>query len=199
MAKSKKLLNCDFLNDSQFRSKISNRGKLLYLYMYINCDDSGFCGCADELIALFNISDLRTYKKDYPMHDYRLAIQELLDRGLVYKFIDSYENEIYLIRHYHMHNKLREDRVTESNYKKYLSYVTVKENVYHWKASFKDLKSTCDTNVRQLADKCQTNVGSIEENRSEVNRIEDKVNIHKDKEINNNIKNNEIDEDSKLF
>lgn len=185
MAKSKKLLNCDFLNESSFRSKISNKGKLLYLYIYMNCDDSGFCGNAEDLIDLFNANDYKFHSQgslDLIEHNYQDALTELCERGLLYKFIDSHQNNIYLVRHYHLHNKLPDNRVTESNYKKYLSYVSLTENVYHWNKKLKHLSYTCDTNVCQMSDKCMTDVKPIEEKRSKENIIEDngikESNIH---------------------
>ena len=183
MAKSKKLLNCDFLNESSFRSKVSNKGKLLFLYIYMNCDDAGFCGMAEDLVDLFNANDYKFHSQgslDLIEHNYQDALNELLEKGLLYKFIDKHQNAVYLVRDYHKHNKLPDNRVTESNYKQYLSYVELVDNQYQWTKKFSKLSHTCDTNVCQMSDKCQTNAKPNKENRSKENIIEVNVNEIKD-------------------
>ena len=39
---TKRMINCDFLNASKFKTRLSNKAKLLYMYMFINADDKGF-------------------------------------------------------------------------------------------------------------------------------------------------------------
>ena len=45
-----RLINCKFINAGGFKTKISNKAKLLYLLMFTNADDRGFVDTTTDLI-----------------------------------------------------------------------------------------------------------------------------------------------------
>ena len=114
----KRLLNCEFINASAFKNTLSNKAKLLYLYMFSNADDRGFCDTTEGIIE--SLGETEEYSK---------ALTELLNRGLLIKFENKYGNKIYLIRHWYCHNQYREKLYT--TYYKYLKLVHLEDNEYH--------------------------------------------------------------------
>lgn len=130
MAK-KRLLNCEFTNASSFKVNISNKGKLLYFFMFTNADDKGFVDTTNEIIDSLTKND-ETFRNEINMallnNDYKSALQELIDKGLIYEFVDNHNNYIYLIRHWYYHNKLTKGLWT--NYGNFLNKVYVSNNEY---------------------------------------------------------------------
>lgn len=161
MAKYKRMINCDFVNASSFKLKISNRAKLLYFFMLSNADDKGFVDNVDEQIELLDSND-RKFNNQSNMtllpDNFETSLQELLDRGLLYKFSDKHKNSIYLIKHWYCHNNIPKDRVRDSSYEKYLENYFVNEDGEY------QLCSKCNTDVKQLCPQ-------IKENKSKVNII----------------------------
>ena len=97
------MINCDFVNASSFKLKTSNRAKLLYFFMLSNADDKGFVDNADELIELLDSND-RKLGNDSNMtlmpDNFETALDDLIEKGLLYKFEDRHNNKIYLIKHW---------------------------------------------------------------------------------------------------
>lgn len=145
MAKYKRMINCDFINASSFKIKICNRAKLLYFFMLGNADDKGFVDNGDELIEILDSND-RKFDNQSNMallpNNYETAVVELIERGLIYKFTDKYNNSIYLIKHWYSHNVIPKDRVRDSSYEKYLENMIV--------------NSDGEYQVMQVYDKCDT-------------------------------------------
>jgi hypothetical protein len=123
MAKQR-LINCDFMNNM---TKVSNKAKLLYYTMFINADDRGFVGNAEDIIKNLNGNE-----SDDTMalleNDYSTALNELVDKGLLYSFNSKHSNNIYLIRHWYFHNKYRSGLWT--GYYGYLQQVEIINNEY---------------------------------------------------------------------
>lgn len=184
MAKYKRMINCEFINASSFKLRISNKAKLLYFYFCFNADDYGFVANADELITLLNSNDYDFHNQascDLLEYDYKTAVSELQDKGLLFVIHDNYENNIYLIRHWFAHNTIPTSRITPSNYEKYLEdYTLTKDNIYI-------VKGQCNTNALQLLNKCNTNAEQLSAqskvNKNKVN--ESKVNNSKLNKYNN--------------
>lgn len=125
-----RLINCDFFTVSGFTKNLSNKAKLLYFLYLTNADDMGFVGngldIADNLDQCEEEFDnvLFTYK-------YSDAINELVDKRLVYAFSDKVGNKTYLIRHWFLHNKWQKFLTT--NYISYFAKVELIDNEYHLK------------------------------------------------------------------
>ena len=130
MAKQR-LLNCDFINASSFKVEMSNKAKLLYLFMFANGDDRGFVDNTNELIKTLQENDIE-FRNEINLellnNDYQSALKELIDKGLIYEFNNNHKNKVHLIRHWYYHNKLRQGLWT--NYYKYLCMVEVVNNEY---------------------------------------------------------------------
>ena len=125
---TRRMINCDFLNASGFLSNLSNKAKLLYLMYIANADDRGFVANA---IDLANTLDRCEENFDNVLFAYKYsdAIQELVDKRLVFDFKDKCNNHTYLIRHWFYHNKQLPNMTT--NFISYLAKVELIDNEYH--------------------------------------------------------------------
>lgn len=112
----KRLINCDFINASSF-NKLDNDAKLLYVYMFVNADDKGFCDKTNDLMEILKISNK--------------ALDQLKERSLVLEFENKHGNKIHLIKHWYCHNKYQPKLFT--TYFKYLKQVELIEGEYEWK------------------------------------------------------------------
>ena len=129
---NQRLINCDFLLKGGFDSQLSNKAKLLYFYLLINADDKGFVGNTNDIIEKLN-KDLET--GTMLEYNFNNASDELLERGLVYRFMDRHHNQTLLIRHWFMHNKYQKFLTT--NFISYLAQVELIDNCYEMKNPYK--------------------------------------------------------------
>lgn len=173
MAKYKRMINCDFVNASSFKLKTSNRAKLLYFFMLSNADDKGFVDNADELIELLDSNDRKFGNSSSAVlmpENFQTALDELIDKSLLYKFEDKHNNKIYLIKHWYYHNQMPKDRVRDSSYEKYLEKVKINdEKEYELCLSAKQLPSKCDTTAEQVSTQNKINKSKV--NKSKLNII----------------------------
>lgn len=132
-----RLINCDFLNESSFKVKLSNKSKLLYFYMFLNADDKGFVGTTLEIIKTLNEND-EVFENHETLnliqHTYMDALYDLIQRGLLIEFIDNHDNKVHLIVHWFYHNHLY-DRAW-SNYSQFLKRVKLVNNKYVLKTRY---------------------------------------------------------------
>lgn len=187
------MINCDFVNASSFKLKTSNRAKLLYFFMLSNADDKGFVDNADELIELLDSND-RKLGNDSNLtlmpDNFETALDDLIEKGLLYKFEDRHNNKIYLIKHWYLHNQIPTDRVRKSSYEKYLEKVEINsDREYEFITNAKQVPNKCDTNVKQLPPQ-------IKENKSKVNKS--KLDIKENKGVGEETKKSQPD-DNDLF
>lgn len=117
MAKQR-LINCDFLLN-EF-SGMGNKAKLVYYTLIINADDMGFVGIANKLVEELDKAD-KEISLELLENTHNTALQDLVDKGYLYVFRNNYGNNIYLIRHWFIHNKWRKGLTT--NYTKFLKQV----------------------------------------------------------------------------
>lgn len=130
MAKHR-LINCEFINAGSFKVNVSNKAKLLYLSMFVSADDKGFVDTTQDIInALETNDDNFTKVANMSLLDdtYNSALQELLDKGYIYEFVDNHSNKVHLIRHWFYHNKLI--RGLWTNYANFNERVYLKNNEY---------------------------------------------------------------------
>lgn len=173
MAKYKRMINCDFVNASSFKLKTSNRAKLLYFFMLSNADDKGFVDNADELVELLDSNDRKFGNSSGAIlmpENFQTALDELIDKSLLYKFEDKHNNKIYLIKHWYYHNQMPKDRVRDSSYEKYLEQVKINdEKEYELCLSAKQVPSKCDTTAEQVSTQNKINKSKV--NKSKLNII----------------------------
>lgn len=127
---TKRLINCDFLNESSFTSCLSNKAKLLYFSALINADDMGFVGNMKDIAQTYERCE-EDFENTLFSYKYTDAISELVNRRFLYEFIDKCGNKIYLIKHWFLHNK-QQDFLT-TNYKAFLKKVEIIDDEYQMK------------------------------------------------------------------
>jgi len=161
MAKSKRMINCDFVNASSFKLKISNRAKLLYFFMMSNADDKGFVDNTDELIELLNINDAKfnaTSNEVLLPDNYATSLDELITKSLVYCFNDKHENSIHLIKHWYYHNVIPKERVRPSSYEKYLKRLLINsDGEYVFSHNAIQVQDKCNADDTQLSSQIKLN------------------------------------------
>ena len=130
MAKHR-LINCEFVNAGSFKVNVSNKAKLLYFLMFTAADDKGFVDTTNDIINALKTND-NEFEKSESMslleNTYDTALQELLDKGLIYEFKDNHLNKVHLIRHWYYHNKMIKGLWT--NYGNFWDMVYVRNNEY---------------------------------------------------------------------
>ena len=123
----KRLLNCDFVNASSFKVKLSNKAKLLYLLMFANADDFGFVDTTSEIVESLEQNDLAYNGEQVSLtlleNDYKSALLELLEKGLLYEFRNNHNCRVHLIRHWYFH--VVDPKKKWTNYFGYLKFVSV--------------------------------------------------------------------------
>ena len=136
-----RLINCDFIN----AMSVSNKAKLLYVYMFVNADDLGFVSNVSNIITLLTSNEGENISLELLNNDYNSALSELGNMGLLYKFTDRHGNSAYLIRHWFIHNKWKKDLRT--NYFNFRSLVKLEDYEYHLKESSKE---RVKLNIKQI-------------------------------------------------
>ena len=132
----KRLINCDFINDSKFKVELSNKAKLLYLYMLTIADPVGFVGQSKELVETLSKNDRDFHNEaslDLIEQTYDDALHELIDKGFIYEFVNKYQGTTHLIRHWYFHNNNKTLRNVYTNYSSYLKKVELLDNEYVWR------------------------------------------------------------------
>ena len=127
-----RLINCDFLNESGF-TDISNKAKLLYMFLIFNADDRGWCGKAKSIIETLEKNDSNHQQENLSLlgNSYECACDELVEKGFVLEFVDNHRNKIYLIRHWFVHNKYKKGLLT--NYTSLIKLVELRDSKYYRK------------------------------------------------------------------
>lgn len=125
----KRLINCDYFNTSGFTS-LSNKAKLLYFYYLTSADDKGFVGNGKDIAETLDNCEEQQENVLF-RYKYVDALQELVDKRLVYEFADKCGNKTFLIRHWFMHNKNQGFLTT--NFISYLAKVELVDGEYQLK------------------------------------------------------------------
>ena len=168
----KRLINCDYFNTSGF-TNISNKAKLLYFYFLTNADDKGFVGNGKDIAEMLDNCE---EQQENVLFRYKHvdALQELVDKRLVYAFTDKCGNATFLIRHWFMHNKNQGFLTT--NFISYLAKVELVDGEYQ-------LKTIKGEN--QLKEK------EIKENESKQNQKSNNLKKFNDNDLNTDNQDNE--------
>ena len=142
-----RLINCDFLNFGGFLDNISNKAKLVYFMFIVNADDKGFVGNG-RVIA--NTLDQCEEKFDNVLFNYKYidSIQELIDKGFIFEFVDKHNNRTYLIRHWFKHNRPRNGLTTL--FVSYLAQVELIDNEYQWKNHKRETLKVKEIKVKEI-------------------------------------------------
>lgn len=167
MAKSKRMFNSNLVNASSFKMKVSNKAKLLFFYIMLNADDKGFCDNADELVVLLDKNDKLFHNEstlDLVEMTYDGALTELVSKEYLIAFEDEDGNKIYLVKQWYRHNQIPKDRITESDYAKYLEKVEINdENEYCLIKHTRPSNTTPEKVEKEVKQRTQTNHDDDEE------------------------------------
>jgi hypothetical protein len=102
--------------------------------MLASADDRGFVDTTNDLINALTTNENETdntISLDLLENSYNSALNELIDKGYLYEFIDKHQNKVHLIRHWFFHNKWNKKLWT--NYVGFLKQVSCEEGEYHLK------------------------------------------------------------------
>lgn len=150
MAKHR-LINCEFVNASSFKVNMSNRAKLLYLFMIFSADDRGFVDTTQDLINALeqNDNEYESEKVSLELLDntYKSALDELLEKGYLYEFVDNHHNRVYLIRHWYYHNRYMKGLWT--NYHCFLEQVSLTNGKYNMRKKPLKENKRKETNINE--------------------------------------------------
>lgn len=132
-----RLINCDFLNASTFINGLGNKAKLLYLMMITNADDLGFVNNVHTIIEVLTNNDDESHQVNLELlkNDYTSALVELINKTYVYRFTDKHGNEIYVIKHWFMHNRWKQGLRT--NYFTFYQMLELENGEYYFKGEGK--------------------------------------------------------------
>ena len=162
---NQRLMNCDFFLKGAFDDVSSNKAKLLYFYFFINADDYGFVGNSAKIIKSLN--EQEEDNNALVQYTYEIAANELVDRGFLFKFTDKHQNNIYLIRHFFIHNKYNSKYCT-TNYLSFRAKVELVDGC--WELKENHLRKENKEN-QQINNANNTN----QDNKSNDSVIEEKV------------------------
>ena len=132
----------------------------LYFHLSMRADDEGFVNNPKKIQRMIGASD----------DDMKVLLAK--------NFIILFESGVIVIKHWKIHNYIRGDRITKTNYQEEKSLLQLKNNGAY---------TLCPANVSQMSDTCQSNV-SIGKDSIDKNSI--------DKDSNNNILSGEKSDNS---
>ncbi len=122
----------------------------LYFHLNMRADDDGFVNNPRKIQRMIGASD----------DDLKLLIAK--------RFILAFENGVIVIKHWRMHNLLRKDRYTPTQYQEQMQSLAIKENGAYTEAG-NQLATNWQPDGNQLA--TQDSIGKV---RKDKKRIEDK-------------------------
>lgn len=108
--------------------------RLLYYDLGMRADDDGFVNSPKKIMRMVGASQ----------DDLAILISK--------KFIIPFETGVVVIKHWRIHNYIRQDRKHETKYEQEMSMLTIKENGAY------TLVDTCQSSDRQLTGSCHTEV-----------------------------------------
>lgn len=125
----KRLISCDFIKASGFLLKVSNKAKLIYICLFVNADDKGFVSNGLEIAQTLDHVETETKNVALVEETYETAIEELVQKGLIFQFYDKHNNYTILIRHWFYHNRLVKG--LETNFQSLMNKVELIDNEYY--------------------------------------------------------------------
>ena len=129
--------------------------QLLYFHLCMRADDDGFVSNPKKISKMISSGDDDT---------------KVL---MIKRFIIPFENGVIVIKHWRMHNLIRSDRYTETNYLKEKSKLTIKEN-----GSYTEINKTKQNvipNGNQMAPQVRLGKDRLGKVNTIVSKADDKV------------------------
>lgn len=110
----------------------------LYFHLGMRADDEGFVNAPKRIMRTVGCSE----------DDLRLLIAK--------RFLIPFDSGVVVIKHWRIHNYIRGDRLKPTAYEEERAALTVKKNGAYTVDG--QMAVTCQTNVSQVSDKCQSSV-----------------------------------------
>lgn len=150
MAKRRMFL-CEILQSDDFY-KLPLKAQLLYVHFNLSADDDGLLGNPNSIARYLSLS--------------KNLIDVLVDAGYLIRL----ESGVVAITHWHLHNKIRKDRYTESRFSDELSMLEVSGSLYKLKVKSEENQGVSDFFDNQNATKESIGNFSVEESNSDESR-----------------------------
>lgn len=112
--------------------------QVLYFHLNMRADDDGFINNPKKIQRMIGASD----------DDLKLLLAK--------RFILAFDNGVIVIKHWRMHNLLRKDRYTPTQYQEQFQTLQIKENGAYTEAT-NLLEADCQPDGNQMATTCQPN------------------------------------------
>ena len=113
----------------------------LYFHLSMRADDEGFINSPKKIMRSIGANE-----NDFDV---------LVAKG----FLIGFESKIYVIKHWWVHNYIRQDRVKNTNYTQEKAMLNIKENGVY---------TLCQSSVSQVADKSQASIEEIRLGKSSI-------------------------------
>lgn len=140
--------------DSDIFLDMPQSAQNLYFHLNMRADDEGFINSPRKIMRMVNSN------------------QNDMDILLAKRYLLLFESGVMVVKHWKMHNAIRQDRIKETMYLEEKALLTTKEN-----GSYTDKIKLLQPSVNQLPDKVSPSIDKI---RLEENRIDK---ISKDKKL----------------
>lgn len=108
---NRRMFRTDFIKSDEFLS-MPHQSQLLYFYLIGHADDEGFVDNTNSIMKTAGIDSM--YVKELISKEYLLHL----------------EDKLFIITHWHQHNKLSQGRKVISKYANKLSRLMLEEEVY---------------------------------------------------------------------
>ncbi len=127
------------ITDSDTFYEMSSTAQALYFHLNQAADDDGFN----------NQIQIAMFKAHANADDLKILMAK--------KFIIRFENGVIVIKHWRLHNTIRKDRYTPTNFKEELALLNIKENGSYTLSEVEKLSPNgCQTVAKWLPNGCQT-------------------------------------------
>ena len=113
----------------------------LYFHLNLRADDDGFVGNPKRIAQTIGAS----------IDDLKLLV--------VKRFVIAFEDGVIVIKHWRMHNVIKKDRYTETNYTDDLKMLDIKDNGAYTLKNGAQLEHKRSANGAQMSQTCSTDIG----------------------------------------
>ena len=113
----------------------------LYFHLNMRADDDGFVDAPNSIVRKIGASK----------NDFDLLIAK--------RYVLQFESGIIVIKHWRMHNSIRQDRIKHTQFQEELSRLRIKENG-SYTDNFDGMTTKCQPNDNQVSTKCIQNVST---------------------------------------
>jgi hypothetical protein len=156
-----RLINTNFLKSL---TRLTNRALLLYYSFITWADSMGAVGEAEVILTLLQAKADNEGDTGVGLvkTDYRSALDELVEKGLIYEVKLTGGNAVYIIKHWWLHNKWR--KYLKSNFYKAINQFYIEAGEYRPKNERKKsrTKESEEEQVTKTKTKTKTNSNSNE-------------------------------------